>query len=134
MWRRGHLLSPPANLNKPDQINACSWLCIHWASARVCKCMYNFSTATPQARKAWKLSGNKCAVSINMSKGFHSLFAVWSRALTQQVSSSNCCRSLVKCSPPPPFPSHVNIITVELKGGEKGMMGWWTRRNSEEVK
>lgn len=96
----GHLLSPPANLNKPDQINARWWLCIHWASAHVHKCMYNFSTATPQARKAWKLSGNKCAVSINMSKGFHSLFAVWSRALTQQVSSSNCCRSLVKCPTP----------------------------------
>lgn len=125
MWWGGHLLSPPANLNKPDQINARWWLCIHWASAHVHKCMYNFSTATPQARKAWKLSGNKCAVSIDMSKRFHSPFGVWSRALTQQVSSSNCCRSLVKC-----FSCQHYNDGAERRRERK----WWDAREDETAR
>lgn len=45
-WLCGHLFSPPANRNEPDQTNARWWLCIHWASAHVHVCTYNLFTPT----------------------------------------------------------------------------------------
>lgn len=98
---RGHLFSPPANRNEPDQTNARWWLCIHWASAHVHVFMHNLFTPTPQASKVGNYWENESSRSILCRRGsMCCLFVAWWRAPAQQVWSSNCCRSLVKCPPP----------------------------------
>lgn len=107
-WLRSHLLSPPANLNELYQYQ-CPPVASYspWASAHVHVCTINSFTAAPRVREMSKKLGphqlwDRCRPSYRQRGFVRRLFAVWWRTLTQQFSSSNCCRSLVKHDPSPP--------------------------------
>lgn len=77
-WLCGHLFSPPANRNEPDQANARWWLCIHWVSAHVHVCTHNLSTPSPQASKVGNYWENESSRSILCRRGsICCLFAAW---------------------------------------------------------